>query len=96
MDTIKRIELVVPAIELKPVVKRLKKIGIDKYSIIRNVIGRGKFGESTDDLDDQLSSVYILTTCRAGQEQELYLELQPILQKFGGVFLVTDAVCYQC
>jgi hypothetical protein len=96
MDTIKRIELVIPAIELKPVVKRLKKIGIDKYSIIRNVIGRGEFGESTDDLDDQLSSVYILTTCSAGQEDVLYLELQPILQKFGGVFLVTDAVCYRC
>jgi hypothetical protein len=96
MDTIKRIELVVPTIELKPVVKRLEKLGIHKYSIIRHVIGRGEFGESTDDLDDQLSNVYILTTCLAGQEDVLYLELQPILQKFGGVFLVTEAVCYRC
>lgn len=96
MDTIKRIEIVVPAIELKPVVKRLEKVGIIKYSIIRHVIGKGEFGESSDDLDDQLSSVYILTTCLAGQEDSLFLELQPILQKFGGVFLVSDAVCYRC
>ena len=96
MDTIKRIEIVVPAIELKPVIKRLEKLGIEKYSIIRHVIGRSEFGELTDDLDDQLSSVYILMTCLSGQEDGLFLELQPILQKFGGVFLVTDAVCYRC
>ncbi|MCG9892560.1 MAG: hypothetical protein MH252_15995 [Thermosynechococcaceae cyanobacterium MS004] len=96
MDTIKRIELVIPAIELKPVLRRLEKVGMDKYSIIRDVIGRGEFGESTDDLDGQLSSVYILTTCPAGEEETLYLELQPLLQKFGGVFLVSDAVCYRC
>ena len=96
MDTIKRIELVVPTIELKPVIKRFKKLGIDKYSIIRHVIGRGEFGESSDDVDDQLTSVYILTTCLGGEEEALYLELQPILQKFGGVFLVSDAVCYRC
>ena len=96
MDTIKRIELVVPAIELKPVLKRLEKLGIVKYNIIRHVIGRGEFGESSDDLDAQLSSVYILTTCLAGEEEALFLELQPILKKFGGVFLVSEAVCYQC
>ncbi|HLO52451.1 MAG TPA: transcriptional regulator [Kamptonema sp.] len=96
MDTIKRVEIVIPAIELKPVVKRLEKLGIVKYNIIRHVIGRGEFGESTDDLDDQLSSVYLLTTCLSGQEDLLYLELQPILQKFGGMFLVSDAVCYRC
>ncbi|MDF0556631.1 transcriptional regulator [Kamptonema sp. UHCC 0994] len=96
MDTIKRIEIVVPAIELKPVVKRLEKLGIIKYNIIRQVIGRGEFGESSDDLDAQLSSVYILTTCLGGQEDSVFLELQPILQKYGGVFLVSDAVCYRC
>lgn len=96
MDTIKRIEIIVPAIELKPVVKRLEKLGITKYNIIRQVIGRGEFGESSDDLDAQLSSVYILTTCLGGQEDAVFLELQPILQKFGGVFLVSDAVCYRC
>jgi hypothetical protein len=96
MDTIKRIEIVIPAIELKPVVQRLEKIGIHKYSIIRHVIGHGEFGESSDDLDDRLSSVYILTTCLAGQEDALFLELQPILQKFGGMFLVSNAVCYRC
>lgn len=95
VNTIKRVEIVIPAIELKPVLKRLEKFGIKKYSIIRNVVGRGEFGESTDDLDDQLSSVYILMTCLIGEEEPLYLELQPILEKFGGMFLVSDTVGYR-
>jgi hypothetical protein len=96
MDTIKRLEIIVPAIELKPVLKLIEKMGINKYSIIRHVIGRGEFGESSDDLDGQLSSVYILTTCSAGQEGPLFSELQPIMEKFGGMFLVSDAVGYRC
>lgn len=96
MDTIKRLEIIVPAIELKPVLQRLEKMGINKYNIIRHVIGRGEFGESSDDLDDRLSNVYILTTCLAGQEDTLFLELQPIMEKFGGMFLVSDAVGYRC
>lgn len=93
--TIKRIEIVIPAIELKPVLRRLEQSGVKKYSVIRHVVGRGEFGESTDDLDDQLSSVYILVTCLVGEEEPIYLELKPILEKFGGMFLVSDAVGYR-
>lgn len=95
MNTIKRIEIIIPAIELKPVLKRLENKGVKKYSIIRHVVGRGEFGESTDDLDDQLSGVYILMTCAIGEEESLYLDLKPILEKFGGMFLVSDAVGYR-
>ena len=96
MDTVKRIELVVPAIEANEVIKRLEHMGIVKYSIIRHVTGRGEFGLSTDDVDDQLTNTYILTTCMAGQEEGIFWELQPILQRFGGICLVSDAVCYKC
>jgi hypothetical protein len=96
MDTIKRIELVVPTIEVNEILKRLEKMGVTKYSIIRHVVGRGASGASLDDLDDQLSSTYILTTCQSGQEDGIFWELQPVLKKFGGMCLVSDAVCYKC
>lgn len=96
MDTIKRIELVVPAIEVNEIVKRLEKMGVAKYSIIRHVVGRGGSGAYSDDVDDQLTSTYILTTCKAGEENDIFWELQPILKKFGGMCLVSDAVCYKC
>jgi hypothetical protein len=96
MDTIKRIELVVPAIEVNEIIKRLENMGVTKYSIIRHVVGRGASGAYSDDVDNQLASTYILTTCMAGQENDIFWELQPILKKFGGMCLVSDAVCYKC
>ncbi len=96
MDTIKRIEMIVPSIEVNAVIKRLKKVGVVKYSLIHHVVGRGEMGETVEDWDDHSGNTYILTTCQAGKEDEIFWELQPILRKFGGMCLVSDAVCYRC
>jgi hypothetical protein len=96
MDTIKRIELIVPSVEVNEVIKRFKKVDIIKYSLIHHVVGRGDKGEVLEDLDDQSGNTYILATCMSGQEDKLFWELQPILQRFGGTYLVSDAVCYRC
>jgi hypothetical protein len=96
MDIVKRIEIIVPSIEVNAVLKRFAKVGVVKYNLINHVVGRSETGEVVEDWDDQSGNTYILTTCKAGEEDKLFWELQPILQKFGGLCLVSDAVCYRC
>jgi nitrogen regulatory protein PII len=91
MRAVKRIEIIIPAVEIKTVLSRLDKLGLTGYSIMKNVTGSGDRGLSTDDLGEDLSNDYILTTCCEDQEQQVADAIRPILKKFGGICLISDA-----
>lgn len=91
LEPVKRIEMIVPSLELSKVLDALKQIGISDYSIMRNVIGSGERGFADNDLGRILSNDYILTTCSEVQEPQVVEIIHPILKQFGGICMISDA-----
>lgn len=92
MERVKRVEIITTSLELDKVLDSLDSLNISGYSVIRNVIGKGSRGIADDDIEmSVLSNVYVLTTCPPEDVQRLVDRIRPILKKFGGVCLVSDA-----
>jgi nitrogen regulatory protein PII len=92
MQSIKRIEIITDAVEMREVRRVLARHGIAGYTIIRDVEGQGLRGAQTgDDLTDVFKNSYLLTTCEPAQLDALVAAIRPILKKRGGICLVSDA-----
>lgn len=91
METVKRIEIMASSFELNKILKGLEKSGIPGYSVIRNVAGRSLQGTVSDDFSS-LDNVYVIAFCSPGQIDAVTENLNPILNKFGGVCFVSDAM----
>jgi len=92
VERVKRVEIITTSLELDKVLDSLDSLNISGYSVIRNVIGKGSRGIADDDIEmSVLSNVYVLTTCPPEDVQTLVDRIRPILKKFGGVCLVSDA-----
>ncbi len=92
MRPIKRVEIITDTVEMNAVVRVLERHGVSGYTIVGDVIGKGERGMR---LGDELSGVfqnsYLLTTCEPEQIEALIEAIRPILQRRGGVCLVSDA-----
>jgi nitrogen regulatory protein PII len=93
MTPMKRLDIVVDALELSNVAAVLDRAGVSGYTIIREVTGKGDRGDrSGDDLAGALRNGYILCACTDTQAQWIGEALRPVLRRFGGVCLVTDCL----
>ena len=92
MENVKKVEIVTNSLEMDKVLLTLEEIGISGYTVIREVTGKGDRGIASDDLESQiLSNRYVMTVCTEEQQQTLVEAIRPILKKFGGVCIVSDA-----
>lgn len=93
MKPVKRVEIVVEALELGNVVKALDRIGVVGYTVIRHVGGRGDRGERrAGEFSYDLENVYLTIACSESQATELIEAIRASLKKFGGMCLVSDAM----
>jgi nitrogen regulatory protein PII len=96
MHLVKRLEIIASSKELQIILEQLDKVGVRGYSVIRDVIGKGRYGERvSDDFDfasTALSNVYILSFCDEDKIQPILDHIQPVLKKFGGVCYVSDSM----
>lgn len=95
MHLVKRIEVIASSKELHKILDQFDEVGIHNYSVIRDVVGRSRWGEVWDDSDfasTTLSNVYILAFCMEDQVKLLLEHVRPVLNKFGGVCYVSDAM----
>jgi nitrogen regulatory protein PII len=89
---VKRIELVVEAIEKEEVIASLKRINIRSFTIYHHVGGSGErcvrdegvFGE-------KFENVTFVIACSENQVTAVIEILRPVLKRFGGMCLVSDA-----
>lgn len=92
MKAIKRVEIVTDAIELDRVLELLDQSGVSGYTVIRNVEGKGQRGvRSGDDLTRVFQNSYVLAACTPDEVARVVAAVRPVLQRVGGMCLVSDA-----
>ena len=92
MKIVQWIEVVVDAPHARRVVEALQALGLAGYSLIRGVAGSGERGEQLgDDITGVSNNNYILTTCAPERLAEVTAALRPLLRRFGGICLVSEA-----
>jgi nitrogen regulatory protein PII len=89
LQAVKKVEIIVSALEVPAVLKILKKNMVVNYTVIENVSGSGQNGLHGDDL---LTNTYIMIIClEETLVNQLAIGLKPLMKKLGGIFIVTDA-----
>ncbi len=92
MRPIKRVEIVADSADIPQIIRLLERRGVSGYTIVRDVAGRGERGMRLgDDPGGAFQNSYLLTTCEPEQIEALVESIRPVLQRRGGVCLVTDA-----
>jgi nitrogen regulatory protein PII len=92
METVKRLEIIIDSMHTQRVVEVLRENGATGYTIIRNASGAGDRGERRDDeLTGVFSNTYILSACAPELAQTVVEAVRPLLKRYGGVCLVSDA-----
>lgn len=92
MFSIKRVELVIEAVEKANVISALKKININSYTIYKHVGGCGDRGDR-DELafGEKFENITFVIACPENRLSSIIEALRPILKSYGGMCLVSDA-----
>ena len=92
MRPVKRLEIVAATVDVPKVLKLLEELKVSGYTLIRDAEGMGDRGRRlADDMTDVFSNSYILVACSEELAVKVAKRVQPILERFGGVCLVSDA-----
>lgn len=92
MKVLKRVEIITGALETPKVVKILDQHGINGYTMIKNVLGRGDKGiQDGEGLHNAFQNTYILVACSNEEFEKISEPLRKLLRTVGGVCLVSDA-----
>jgi nitrogen regulatory protein PII len=92
MFHVKRIELVIEAVEKSNVINTLKSINIHHYTIYKHVGGVGERG-IRDELafGEKFENVTFVIACPENRLADVIEALRPLLKSFGGMCLISDA-----
>ena len=92
MRPVKRIEIVIDSLELRKLLRSLEQVGVSGYTVIQDTTGMGDRGvRAGDQLSDVFKNSYVITACPEDQLQLLIDAIRPLLKRFGGICLVSDA-----
>jgi nitrogen regulatory protein PII len=94
MIAIKKVEIIIEQLKLWELLEVLKKEALAvSYTVIKDASGAGERGQMPGDgLSGEFSNSYILIACSEGEAQRIVEIVRPILKRFGGVCLVSDAM----
>jgi PII-like signaling protein len=92
VQTVQRIEIGVDALHARRVIEALRAQGLEGYTLIRGISGSGERGAQLgDDITGISNNNYILTTCPPERLDAVTAALRPLLRRFGGICLVSEA-----
>jgi nitrogen regulatory protein PII len=93
MSAVKRIEIMSDSVELGRLIKALEKSGVTKYTVIRNVAGKGGKGSTSSDLEmTMIENDYLIAFCLPERLELVIDAIKPVLNKFGGACYISDAM----
>jgi len=92
MELVKKVEIITNSLELDKVLNLLENVGVSGYTVIKDVTGFGDRGKVINDFDSSaLTNGYVMSICTETQEEKVVETIRPILKKYGGVCIVSDA-----
>jgi len=92
MQSVKRIEIVVPEHALRDVLAVISRSSPGDYTVFRGLEGRGDRGiQSGDGVVGEFSNAAVLMACDEAHTGALLEDLRALLRQFGGMCLVSDA-----
>jgi nitrogen regulatory protein PII len=94
MQAIKKVEIIIEYMELAWLLEVLKKEALAVgYTVIKEAFGVGGRGEMAGDgLSGEFTNSYLLIACSEDEANRIVEIVRPILKRFGGVCLVSDAM----
>ena len=94
MQAIKKVEIIIGYLESPRLLEQIKEEGIAVgYTVVKEVVGSGRRGDRTGDgLSGELTNSYILIACSEDEAHRIVEIVEPVLKRFGGVCLVSDAM----
>ncbi|QDU65341.1 P-II family nitrogen regulator [Engelhardtia mirabilis] len=92
MQSVKRLEIVIGALQLKRVVQALQAAGAKGYTVIPGASGAGDRGiRWGDDPGGSSDNLLLICVVEIADEERIVGAVRPMLERFGGICLVTDA-----
>lgn len=89
---VKKIEIIIDYLDLPKVVTKLRELGIKGYTVIRDASGTGDRGDRAGDgFSGEFNNSLILIACSEEDAKRVIELIRPMLKRFGGVCLVSDA-----
>ena len=93
MHGVKRIEIVIDKPHVRQVRRVLDGVGVPGLTVFEAAAGYGDRGErSGGELSDAQVNCCILTTCRVEQVEAVAKAIEPLLRRYGGLCLISDAM----
>ncbi len=94
MQAVKKVEIIIDYLEAPRLLELIKKERIAVgYTVIKETVGSGERGDRTGDgFSGELTNSYILIACSEDEAQRIVEIVRPILKRYGGVCLVSDAM----
>ena len=93
MIAVKRIEIVIDAAHTPELIRVVKGAGVPGYTLLRDVQGSGDRGDrSGDGLSNVFRNCYLVTAVPEDIATSLAEAIRPLLERYGGVCLMTDAM----
>ena len=92
MKAVRRLEIVVDAPYCNEVTELLARHGLEGWTVLRGASGRGERGHRYgDEITGVSNNNVIITTCPPDDLTEIIEELRGVLERYGGMCLVSDA-----
>lgn len=92
MIPVKRLEVVIDAVHSREVTDALARHGLRGWTLLRGAVGDGERGRQHGDEVTGVSSNHLLvTTCPPEAIDDLIADLRVLLERYGGMCLVSDA-----
>ena len=92
MKPVKRVEIVIESVAAPQLLDILESHGFTQYTMMREASGKGDRGVSLGGVGGELNNSYILIACEPERAGELVEWMRPVLKRFGGMMLVSDAL----
>ncbi len=89
----KRLDLIIPELELDRVRRALRQVGVPGYSVMRHVTGYGAAGVVSEGLEvsGTGANAHVIVFCEPALLESLRQAIHPLLGTYGGVAFVGDA-----
>jgi len=92
MKDTKRIECVIDAVHVTLAIDALRGGGVDGYTVVRGASGWGDRGaRQSDGISGVFENCVVLSACDADMLDGVIDKLRPILKRYGGIAMVSDA-----